>query len=331
MSAERRFFRDVMLACGLAFGSVAATNFLVDPFGMNPLFRLELAREELAPLYNARLYKLARWEETRAPRVVLGDSRCDQLESAYFAEAGLPSTFNASFGGATGYEVVDAFWYLARRQKLERVILCLPFTVYDEANARNGVPDALSLLEHPLAYYLSPMVLRASGALVWKRLTGESLRTGRPDMTEEAFWAHQLGPDVAGSLRFWRAPRRLRDGVAEIVEYARTNDVALVFVMPPSHVDLQRRVDDFGLRTEYERVKTELAGMAPLVDFDREDARTRDRANYRDPFHVNEATARAVTRELAEELRRQGWPVEAQGDPPPRGESGASDHQTGPY
>jgi len=179
VDAERRFFFVVAGTFAFVLACIGLTNFVVDPFGINPFFESRFARSELSPNYNSRLWKLAGDQRVRATRIILGDSRCDRLRAEYFDAVGASGYYNLSFGGASLYEIIDAFWHAANDRRLETVVLCIPFNLYDESNAANGVPDAVTMLSNPITYWLSPFVLRVSGALIWHRLTGQLQRRER--------------------------------------------------------------------------------------------------------------------------------------------------------
>jgi hypothetical protein len=79
------------------------------------------------------------------------------------------------------------------------------------------------------------------------------------------------------------------------VDYCRTHKIALTFVIPPEQMDAQRRISELGVNDSFQRFKSDLAQLAPVYDCAIESSITSDRANYSDPFHLeNEAAARLV-------------------------------------
>jgi hypothetical protein len=295
----RRFFLGTLLPIVAALVLIGATNYVIDPFGMNAHFDLGLHRERVSRILNYRLYKTLEFRRNPRTSLVLGDSRCDLLRAEYFERAGRPGVYNMSFGGGTVSESIDAFWFAVEQTHLASVVICISFASYSEGHQTSRVPEAIDLLSSPLGYYLAPFTSKASFALVHERLTGTLLTEERPDMSHAEFWEHQLGPEVAGgALKRWRRPDILERRLAEVANYCRANGIALTFLIPPDHVDLQAKIDEFGLRSEYARMKERLASLAPLADFGRPSELTRDSGNYKDPFHLTPEAAERFVGEL---------------------------------
>jgi hypothetical protein len=313
-AAARRWFVGTLLPIAAALGVVFAWNYVLDPFGMNGRFSLGLDRAGVSRVLNYRLYKTIEFAHAPRPSIVLGDSRCDLFRPESFARAGRPDVYNLSFGGGTLAEAIDAFWFADARTTLREVFFCVPFSIYNGAAPPNRMPEALALQRPRMSYYLSPFVAKAGFELLYARVTGRVLHPEKPPISREAFWAHQLGPEVAGTLALWRPPGALDARLADIAAHCRERGIALTFVIPPNHVELQAKIDAFGLREPYEAMKRRLAGLAPVVDLDRPNALTEDAANYLDPYHLTPVAAEAVVREIVG--RAEGGGVSPS---PPRG------------
>jgi hypothetical protein len=294
----RRWFLGTLLPILAALAALFAWNYVLDPFGMNGRFPLGLDRAGVTRVLNYRLYKTIEFARAPRPAIVLGDSRCDLFRAESFAHAGRRDVYNLSFGGGTLAEAVDAFWFADARTALREVFFCVPFSLYNGSAAANLVPEALALQHPRIGYYLSPFVAKAGFELLYARATGRLLHPEKPPLSREAFWVHQLGPEVAGTLASWRPPGALDVRLAEVAAHCRARGIALTFVIPPNHVELQAKVDELGLREPYETMKRRLAELAPVVDLDRPSPLTEDAANYLDPYHLTPAAAESVVREI---------------------------------
>jgi hypothetical protein len=73
----------------------------------------------------------------------------------------------------------------------------------------------------------------------------------------------------------------------------------VVFLIPPTHIELQRALEPFGLKEEFDTYRRELSKLAPVLDFDFANALTNDRSAFSDPYHLTEETARRVVRAIA--------------------------------
>jgi hypothetical protein len=301
--AARQFFRGLV---GWTLGIlllIAAANALVDPYRAHPSFELPLDRAPVAKVMNERLWKMIAFDRAPAARIVLGDSRCDHLRDEYFVSAGVAGVANLGFGGATLPEILAAYDFARSRTHLEWVVLCMSLDVYNEARITDRVSELEPLVDRPQVYYLSPFVLRTGFAEIRHSLTGYT-PSERPAMSRAAFWERQIGPDGVGrSYASWRRPTREWKRLTELAMQCRQDGTSLVFVIPPNHVDLQASVDAYGLRTEYQAMKTRLAGLAPVVDFDFPNPVTRNAADYDDPFHPRPEVSQRIVEELLRNTR----------------------------
>jgi hypothetical protein len=177
----------------------------------------------------------------------------------------------------------------------------LPFNLYSESNVMKLVPPARFLVDHPAAYFAGRPVQRVGTLAVIGALTGRRFGDETPPMSRDAFWRYQLDQGTAGQYRNWRRPVMLRRKLADLVEYCRTNGIRLYLFVPPTHTDLQRRVNDFGLAAEYAAYKRDLATFGvPVLDFDVPNAFTANRANFSDPYHLTAAARTRVVNEMYE-------------------------------
>lgn len=296
LSTYNRIFLGGLLTVLLLLG---AFNAVIDPFDRNRVFDLHLPKQTVSSLLNYQMYKILRFNRHPQPVIILGDSRSDALETEYFAELGEPDVFNFSYGGGTLYEAIDTFWYAARRTELREVVLGIPFPAYNETNSLNRFPTAEQVTRNPLAYYLSPLVTKASLMNLLTAITGHQFISETPELPPDEFWQYQLGPGVDRIYRTWRRPSVLRARLEAMVTYCRLHHIKLVVFVPPTHRDLQDLVAEYGLRAEYRQYKTDLAKLGPVVlDYDQPGPLTDDRANFSDPHHFTVSVARRIVSDI---------------------------------
>lgn len=283
-------------------GALLALNLVADPFERNGLVDLGLPKQTVSSLMNYQIYKILQFEHDPRPVIVLGDSRSDALRAEYFAELGRPNVFNFAYGGGTLYEAIDTFWLAAETTRLRQVVLGVPFCIYTEANSVNRFPTARQVSRGFLSYYLSPLVTKASFLNILTAVTGHVFVSEEPPMNREDFWARQLGPGTEMYYRPWRRPAVLQTRLEEMVAYCAAEGIDLVFWIPPTHADLQAKLEDYGLTAEYARYKAELARLGRVLDYDRPGPLTADRDNFDDPYHFTAPVARQLTADLVQAL-----------------------------
>ena len=105
-------------------------------------------------------------------------------------------------------------------------------------------------------------------------------------MDKNTFWAVQLGKSTEAFYGRYQHPDDLQASLREIGQYCQNRGIKLTFVFPPTHTDLQGRVNDFGLTAEYARYKAEIKELGfPTYDFEVDNELTRSRDLFNDPYH----------------------------------------------
>lgn len=124
-----------------------------------------------------------------------------------------------------------------------------------------------------------------------------------PEITVERdlpqLFAKQVGTNGAADWRRFKQSDELWAKVEEIAAWTKANDVELVFLIPPTIPEMQRRIADFGLTAANHKFRERLSQMAPVIDFDFESAFTRDLDNFTDAYHFGSTSARRIVAELA--------------------------------
>lgn len=296
-----RYLQIFLLALGLALGFVCAVNALIDPFGYRPAALLPIEQAALSEHSHNRLYRLAQFRNSPKSIIVLGDSRAKNLKPSDFSELGV-DVANLAYGGGTLYEAIDTFWFVNKIQRPTHVILGLPFNLWSEANSFNQVTEAKSILDDPLHYYLNYYVFGISLRNLWRNLIGNTTIGYQPPASRSAFWARQLSTGIGNFYGRWREPMKLRQEFDRMVQYCHEHDIQLTIVIPPTHVDLQKKVADYNLTHAYQAYLQTMAGSATLLNFDEVNSMTADAANFGDPFHANQQVMRKVTMAIVKEL-----------------------------
>jgi len=163
-------------------------------------------------------------------------------------------------------------------------------------DSRNRIPQAEGILKNPALYFLNSDVLEAGAYDIADAVFHHRTDLG-PHVNREAFWQSQL-QYLTGRSKRDADPGKLRDQLREIVKYSREHGIAFVFVIPPQHMDVQRRVPELGVEAQYKQFKNDLAGMATVYDCDIDSSLTRDKNSFSDPFHMEDRAANQLVTDL---------------------------------
>ena len=80
-------------------------------------------------------------------------------------------------------------------------------------------------------------------------------------------------------------------------------DRSLIFVIPPTIVEMQNTISAYGMSALDESLRRKLSSLAPVLDFDFPNEKTRAVGNFTDAYHFNSKFARQI---VAEILMTQG-------------------------
>lgn len=246
--------------------------------------------------------RLGKWIDfTRDPahNVVLGDSRGNRLDAGYFEELMGEPVRNLAYGAGSLPEILATFREVRKREGLRRLFVGINFDLYNGANGAERFTGAVRLSRSPLLYLASRDFFRASLLYLQASMLHRPITVGKPSLTKDGFWRYQLESSAAIAYRIYDHPAGYQDGLEDMAGWCEQSGVRLVFFIPPTHVDLQKRIADFGLEDEAERFRNDLSALADLYDFDYPNAVTTDRDCFVDPYHCTEEVARMVVRELA--------------------------------
>lgn len=297
-----RYNRGLLAVTTISLAFVAVANFAVDPYNVTGLNLLRLTQTQLSERRNDRLVALARFNRRPRGVLIVGDSRAKNLLESYFEKDGL-LVRNLGYGGGTVYEAIDTTWFAISRIRVTDVVFVISFNSWSEVDSNDLVSAATQLLNRPWEYYLNWDVFRTALANLAANLSGQTAIDVSPPMSRAAFWHHQLEYNAASYYARHERPDLLRRRFLELTSYCHSHGIRLLFVVPPTHRDLQALVGAFGLEAEREQFLGLLRESGDLMDFDVSSQLTDDERNFLDPFHttpeVNEWLATQIVARLA--------------------------------
>jgi hypothetical protein len=276
---------------------VAPTIYWIDPFDLfhnNSPLPPDLRYHYAKPI-NQTLWKVLAFNRDPKPNVLLGDSQVAQLPEGLISSLTGEPYANLGAGGATLREKMDMFWFASRKLSLKHVYFEVNFIGYN-AYPTNRVPQAEGIVKVPVLYVLNSDVLEAGAYDIADAVFHHRTNLGT-HLDRDAFWRIQL-QSLTRQYKRDADPGSLRDQLRAIVKYSREHGIAFVFVIPPQHMDAQRRVPELGVEDQYEQFKNDLAGMATVYDCDIDSSFTRDKNNFSDPFHLEDRAANQLVTDL---------------------------------
>lgn len=276
--------------------------YLVDPyavFGSKSIVKPERL-ENYRTRINSVLFKVRTYTQNPSADIIVGDSQVAQLPEDVLDEASGLRLSNMAYYGASITEMTRTFWLAAASTHLHSVYFGIDFhlfTVTPLENSHDRVTPSLRLLADRSQYFIDHDVLEATWAAARDQFMG--IQTDySPHMSRDAFWQREL-------LNFdtnARIDPHTVEELRRVVDYCHDHGIMLVFVVPPEHDDVRKRIDQLGLRSVYDEFRDQLRSLGTVWDCSTPNDITTDRAQFNDPFHL---TATAAAR-IAEDMWSDG-------------------------
>ncbi len=321
----------VIVFCILAIGTLPILgNVAIDPIDRDQTFSLGLHKERVAVDRHAQLYKTARYLRSREPFVILGDSRARALREKYFTSVRLPGVYNYAFGGGTMPEALSAYWDAAATGALKGAVIGVPLRMFSERYKRgkNQVLEARVWIDDPWRYYSSMDVfsvaldvleasvpapidrwiaaardvnlgtIMASAASASTKANASAAQDARAAARARK-WKTQIEIAARSDWRTFKFAESYFDELQRVAAHAKANGISLIFFIPPTPLEMQVRIEDFGRTGVNFSYRKRLAALAPVVDFDFYSAWTDKNENFKDAYHFGSAFSRQISAELA--------------------------------
>jgi hypothetical protein len=247
---------------------------------------------------NYTLYKLPLYKRKPTDIVILGDSRANQLKPSTFERLLNINTTNLAYGAGTLSEVIQTFNYIKDIHSLKQVYIGINFNMYNNFPKRNRVIGALKKMESNQSYLVSKVCLKSTFLMFTSFITNKEIKLGMPLETKSEFWEWQLKTNLPNFYSNYEYPSIYYEGLKEISNYCKENNIKLIFFIPPTHVEQQQSVINFDLAEEEVRFRDDIKKLGTLYDFDYPNEITKNKTNFSDPLHPNDSIVEIVTQEI---------------------------------
>jgi len=88
----------------------------------------------------------------------------------------------------------------------------------------------------------------------------------------------------------------------EIALWCDTNEVKLIFFIPPTIAEMQQQITNYGYSEANHKLRVDLSQIAPVIDFDFNNPVTQNLDNFNDAYHFNYKLAKSIIGELIQIL-----------------------------
>jgi len=293
------FFKKILIFIS-PFIILIALEVIVDPFNYffeekDPV-QIEL-KNSLARKKNTYLYRLIEYERNPTKIIVLGDSRAQRLMPEFFTEVHGQRVVNLAAGAGSLQDVIKIFWDLTSKNKLDTVYIGVGIEGYSGTLLKDRVSPAIEVKNSIPLYLMNKFTLESTMLLLKAKLFNQDVEAANPPFSREQFWQYELREEER-YLRNYSYPKNYYNELKKISEYCLKNNIKLIFIISPTHTELQNKVNEFKMNKAYQRFKDDIISFGDLYDFSWPNAITEDKKNFLDPLHAIDSVSRIMIKEM---------------------------------
>lgn len=275
-------------------------EIIIDPFNYFSAEKdkemLEL-KNALARKKNTYLYRLIEFERNPSRVIVLGDSRAQRLNAEFFAEVNGLRVVNLAAGAGSIQDMINIFWDLSARNKLDTVYMGVGIEGYNGTLLKDRVSAAIEVKNSMPLYLMNKFTIENTMLILKAKLFGQHVEYEPPPFSREAFWQYELSQEDR-FLSNYSYPKNYYNELKKISAYCQKNNIKLVFLISPSHTELQSKIGAYHLEQEYEKFKEDIQSFGDLYDFNWSNEITSNKNNFLDPLHSIDSVSRLMIREM---------------------------------
>jgi hypothetical protein len=267
------------------------TLIITDPYNYFGLVNVvsKADKEKIAYPINTILWKMIQFQKHPSENILLGDSRMHGMDVTKIKQISGEEYFNFGFGGASIPEIYEVFMYATKKVKLKKIYIGVNFNLYNIWNNRNIAKQTIETIDNPFSYLLNLNVCESSYYILSSLFSSNIVDLGSPGKTKAEFWKYQLTEGIKKYYYSYQYPEVYYNVLGYISNYCEKNNIQLTFIIFPTHEELQAKVTEYKLNSEYNKFKADIKSFGRSFDFDIPHPLNRDSSNFTDPFHYNKA------------------------------------------
>jgi hypothetical protein len=290
----------------IPFLILIAIEVVIDPYNFFSAEHNEkrlVLKENIAQKDNPYLYKLISYDRNPCPTILLGDSRTGLLGDTLFDTNKIGKIANLSIGGGTLQDAFEIFNYVKAKHEIKKIYFGVSIETYSGTLLRNRATASIGIKNSMLLYLLNRYTFSSTMLICRSLIMDEKIDLYRPPESREAFWQSQLDLS-ARYMKNYTYPKNYYLELKKMADYCDEKNIRLVFVLSPTHVELQQKIHEFNLDGAYSKFKQDIESFGDVYDFNYPNDITNDKNNFGDPYHHKPAISRIVADEISgNELR----------------------------
>jgi hypothetical protein len=222
----------------------------------------------------------------------------DLLLTSKFETYSKEKVSNLSIGGGTVQDAIEILRYVSEKHDIKKIYWGMSIESYSGTRLRNRATPSIEIKNSLLLYLLNRYTFSATMLICRTMIFNEQIDLSKPPVSKEVFWQDQL--DLCSRyLGNYSYPENYFHDLKKISADCLAKNIKLVFVLPPTQLDLQKKIHEFKLDEEDKRLRVDLESFGDVYDFNYPNAITTDKSNYNDPFHFKESISNIIIQEIS--------------------------------
>ena len=273
---------------------------IVDPFNYFNIIHLgeEEVKEKNAQTLNQLLFKTIDYINDPTENILLGDSRTQALSIDQIKSISNLDFKQLTIGASKLNELIQMIYYFQNSNEIKNIVIGINFAMFNEYAFSKRFDSIEKIINNPLLYIFNKNILEACYYVVKGNLVDTQIQS-TPNMNKKAFWDWNIKVKAKHWYGKYKYPTNLHDEIMNLDIYTKENNINLIFIIIPHHVDFHNRLVEFGLEEEEQHFKSFLFSLnARVIDYDYNNIITTNRENFTDPIHYNHEVAKIIVNEV---------------------------------
>lgn len=279
---------------------IISIEVLIDPFNYfseeNNKELLKL-KDNISRKTNPYLYKLIQYDRNPCSTIILGDSRIEELDPSLFKSNNKEKVSNLAIGGGTLQDAIEILHYVSDKQDIKEIYWGISIETYSGTRLRNRAAPSIKIKNSLFSYLLNRYTFSSTMLICKSKIFHKKIDLYVPTVSKDVFWQSQL--DMCSRyLMNYSYPENYYNDLKEIANYCLEKNIQLVFIISPTHIDLQNKIHEFNLDEDYKRFKLDIVSLGDVYDFNYPNSITNNKDNFGDPFHHNDSISKIMVKEI---------------------------------
>jgi len=285
----------------IPFLLIIAVEVFIDPFNFffeekNP--DMLSKKDNMANKTNPYLYKIIEFDRHPNPTIILGDSRMDELSPVKFINEANEKVSNLAVGAGTIQDAIEILKYVSGKHEIKKIYWGVSIETYNGTRLRNRATQSIEIRKSFPLYLLNRYTFSSTLLICQSMLSHKEVDLYKPPFSKEEFWQNQLELS-ARYLANYTYPDNYYSELKQISEDCLKKNIKLIFIVSPTHVDLQNKIHENKLDELDMKFKSDIQSFGDVYDFNYPNVITNDKNNFNDPFHFKDSVSNLIVREIS--------------------------------